>query len=177
MKVFYGDASRNDLLNAAGAKDARILIVAVDEPEKTIEIVETARKHFPHLNIIARSKYWNTYLELLEMDLLGVYREFSDVALRMAADTLGHLGYRKNQVQRSLNKFRKHDEAYLKDLAASRHEQKSFIQQSRKIIQDLELMMLEDMENEAKDKDLGWNTETIIEEFAPLMRQFKEGKK
>lgn len=177
MKVFYGDASRHDLLHAAGAEDAKILIVAVDEPEKTIEIVETARKHFPHLNIIARSKYWNTYLELLEMDLLGVYREFSDVALRMAADTLGHLGYRKNQVHRSLNKFRKQDEAYLKDLAASRHEQKTFIQQSRKIIQDLELMMLEDIENEAKDKDLGWDTETIKEEFVPLMKQFMDGKK
>ena len=177
MKVFYGDASRHDLLHAAGAEDAKLLIVAVDEPEKTIEIVETAQKHFPHLQIIARSKYWNTYFELLEMDLLGVYREFSDVGLRMAADTLGHLGYRKNQVHRALNKFRKQDEAYLKDLLSSRHERKTFIKQSRKVIQDLELMMLEDLENEAKNKDLGWDTETIKEEYVPLMKQFMEGNK
>ena len=174
MKVFYGDASRHDLLHAAGAEDAKILIVAVDEPEKTIEIVETAKKHFPHLQIIARSKYWNTYYELLEMDLLGVYREFSDVALRIAADTLGHLGYRKNQVQRALNKFRQQDEAYLKGLISSRHERKTFIKQSRKVIQDLELMMLEDIENEAKNKDLGWDTETIKEEFVPVMKKLTE---
>jgi len=64
LKVFYGDASRHDLLHAAGAKDARLLIVAVDESEKAIEIVETAQKHFPNLKIIARTKYWNDYFML-----------------------------------------------------------------------------------------------------------------
>ncbi|MCT4638379.1 MAG: monovalent cation:proton antiporter-2 (CPA2) family protein [Bacteroidales bacterium] len=174
LKVFYGDASRHDLLNAAGAADAKLLIVAVDYPEKTTDIVETAQKYFPHLKIIVRSKTWDNYYQLLDKNLLGVYREFSDVALRMGADALGHIGYRKNQVQRSLKKFRKHDEAYLKELVKSRHERNTYIKHRRRVIEELELMMLEDIENEAKDKDLGWDTETIKEEFAPLIRKLRD---
>lgn len=177
LKVFYGDASRHDLLHAAGAEDAKLLIVAVDDSEKTIEVVETAQKHFPHLQIIVRTKYWNDYYNMLDKNLLGVYREFSDGALRMAADALGHMGYRKNQVQRSLKKFRRHDEEFLKELANSRHEEKNFIKHGRQVIEQLELMMLEDLENEAKDKDLGWDTESIKEEFAPIIRALKEESK
>ena len=177
LKVFYGDASRHDLLHAAGAEDARLLIVAVDDTEKSIEIVETAKKHFPHLKIMVRTKYWNDYYDMLDRDVLGVYREFSDAGLRMAADALGHMGYRKNQVHRSLKKFRRHEENYLKEMAGSRHEQKNFIKRGRQVIQELELLMLEDMEKEAKDKDLGWDTETIVEEFAPIMQKLKEENK
>jgi len=177
LKVFYGDASRHDLLHAAGAGDARLLIVAVDDSEKTIEVVETAKKHFPHLKIMVRTKYWNDYYDMLERNVLGVYREFSDVALRMAADALAFMGYRRNQVHRSLKKFRRHDEEYLKELVKSRHEQKTFIRRGRKVIEELELMMLEDIENEAKDKDLGWDIESIKEEFAPIIRKLKEENK
>ncbi len=176
LKVFYGDASRHDLLQAAGAEEAKLLIVAVDESEKTMEIVETAQKHFPHLKIIARTKYWMDYYDMIDKDLTGVYREFFDGGLRIAADALYEIGFRKNQVQRALKKFRKQDEKYLKELANSRHEQKTLIKHSRQIIEDLEKMMLEDIENEAKDKDLGWGTETLIEEFAPIMKKLIENQ-
>jgi hypothetical protein len=130
-------------------------------------------QEYPELDINVKREQ-----ELLEEhDVLGVYREFSDVALRMAADALGHMGYRKNQVHRSLKMFRRHYEAYLKEMAQSRLEHKTFIKRGRQVIEELELMMLEDIEKEAKDKDLGWDTETILEEFAPIMRQLKEEKK
>lgn len=174
LKVFYGDASRHDLLHAAGANHAKLLVIAVDDSDKVIEIVDATQKHFPHIKILARAKNWNDYYDLLDKNISGVYREFSDVALRIAGDVLGTIGYRKNQVQRAIKKFRKHDEEYLKELSKSRHEEKSFIKHSRQVIEELELMMLEDIENEAKDKDLGWNTETIREEFAPLIRKLKE---
>jgi CPA2 family monovalent cation:H+ antiporter-2/glutathione-regulated potassium-efflux system ancillary protein KefC/glutathione-regulated potassium-efflux system protein KefB len=177
LKVFYGDASRHDLLNAAGAKEAKLLIVAVDDSEKAIEIIETAQKHFPHLKIISRSKSWDDYFNMLDKDLLGVFREFSDGALRMAADALCFVGLRKNQVQRALKKFRKHDEMYLKELASSRHEHNTFIKHSKQHIEDLEKMILDDIENEAKDKDLGWDTTTIKEEFIPILNKLKEEAK
>lgn len=60
LKVFYGDASRHDLLHAAGAETAKLLVIAVDDPDKTIEIVDTTQKHFPHLQIIVRAKNWNS---------------------------------------------------------------------------------------------------------------------
>jgi CPA2 family monovalent cation:H+ antiporter-2/glutathione-regulated potassium-efflux system ancillary protein KefC/glutathione-regulated potassium-efflux system protein KefB len=171
LKVFYGDASRHDLLHAAGAEETQLLIVAVDEPEKTMKIVETAQKHFPHLKIMVRTQHWNDYYDMLDRNVLGVYREFSDVALRMGAEALGYMGFRKNQVHRALKKFRKHEEANLKELAHSRHEQKTFIKHGRKVIRDLELLIREEVENEAKYKDLGWDTESIKDEFAPMVRK------
>lgn len=177
LKVFYGDASRYDLLHAAGAADAKLLIVAVDEPEKTKEIIHTAEKHFPHLKIMARTHDWDDYFELIEKNMEGTYREFFDVGLRMAADALSFIGYRKNQVHRALKKFRKHDEEFLKELAGSRHESKAFIKHGRQVIEDLEKMMLDDLENEAKDKDLGWDSETIRDEYAPMIKKLKEENK
>jgi len=177
LKVFYGDASRYDLLHAAGAEEAKLLIVAVDDSEKAIEIVETAQKHFPHLKILARTKGWAEYYEMLEKDLLGVYREFSDVALRIGADALGHIGRRKYQVQRSLKKFRKHDEEFLRELGKSRHEQNNLIKYGRKGIAEIELLMLDDIENESQNKDLGWDTDTIKEEYVPLFKNTRPESK
>ena len=171
LKVFYGDASRYDLLHAAGAGDARLLIIAVDQPEKALEIVETAESHFPHLKVLVRTKGWTEYYEMLEKDLHGVYREFSDTALRMGADALSELGMRKYQIQRSLKKFRKHDEMMLKELAKSRHEKEdTYFKHGRQAIAAVELLMLESMENEMNNKDMGWDTETIKKEFVPMFK-------
>ncbi len=174
FKVFYGDASRHDLLHAAGAAEAKLLIIAVDDPDKAFEIVETAQKHFPNLEIISRSINWYNHYDMMDKNIQGVYREFFDSALRMAADALSFLGYRSYQVQRALKKFRRYDEKYLFKLAESRHERKTFIKTGRQFIEDLEKMILDDIENEAKDKDLGWDTTTIIEEFAPFVKKLKE---
>jgi len=168
FKVFYGDASRHDLLHAAGAKDATLLIVAVDNNEKALEIVDNAKKHFPHLEIIARTDGWLDYYEMLEKDILGVYREFSDTALRMGAHALEQIGLRKYHIQRALKKFRKHDEELLKELAHSRHELKNFISRTKSGIEEIEELMLDDMKNQLSKKDEGWDTKTIKEEFVPL---------
>lgn len=170
FKVFYGDASRADLLHAAGAAEAKILIVAVDNPEKTSEIVHNAEKHFPHLEIIVRTQGWADYYEMLEKDLSGVYREFSDVALRMGSHVLANLGLRKYHIERAMKKFRKHDEELLKELSKSRHEQQHLIKNAKRGIEEIELMMLDDMENDQAKKDLGWDTETIKKEFVPLFK-------
>jgi voltage-gated potassium channel Kch len=60
LKVYYGDASRYDLLHTAGAQEAKLLVLALDTPEKTLELIHTARKHFPHLTIFARAFDWRT---------------------------------------------------------------------------------------------------------------------
>ena len=172
-KVFYGDASRKDLLHAAGAADASLLIVAVDDSAKALEIVDIAQKHFPHLKIIARSKSQNDCYNLLDRKIDGVFREYTDSALRMAAEALYITGHRKYQVQRSLKKFRKHDEIFLKELFHIRHEEKAYFENSKQHLHDLEKMIHDDLVNEAKDKDLGWDAASIKEEFAPFVRQMK----
>src|SRR6185369_1074083 len=55
FRVFYGDATRLDLLHAAGADSADLLVIALDERESITRLARTARKHFPKLRIIARA--------------------------------------------------------------------------------------------------------------------------
>jgi monovalent cation:proton antiporter-2 (CPA2) family protein len=173
LKVFYGDASRHDLLHAAGAGEAELLIIAVDNPDKTLEIVETAKKHFPHLKLIARTSSWNDSYEILDTGVNFIYRETLDSSLRMAADALCVMGHRKFQTYRAVKTFRKHDERFLRELAAVRHDQKELIRGARQRIEDLEKLLLSEIENVGKDKDLGWDASTLIEEY----RQIQPGKK
>jgi len=168
FKVFYGDASRHDLLHAAGAENAELLIIAVDQPEKIYEIMETARKHFPHLHILARTRGWFDAYRLIDAGIKDVYRETLDSALRMGADALNKLGFRKHQAYRAIKTFRRHDERFLQELATMRHDRKELIRGTRQRIEDLERLMLSEIENIGKDKDLGWDATTLIEEFGTL---------
>ncbi len=165
LPVFYGDASRHDLLHAAGAHEAKLLIVAVDSPEKTQAVCEAAQKHFPHLEIMARTRSWTDSYEILDSGITDVYRETLDTSLRMAAEALEKLGHRKYQARRAIKTFRKHDERYLRELASMRHDQKQLISGARERIQDLESRMLAEIDNIGKDKDLGWDISTLLDEF------------
>ena len=165
LKVFYGDAAREDMLKAAGAETAELLIIAVDNPDKTFEIAETAKKLFPAMKIIARSKGWVDSYELLDAGISDIYRETLDSSLRMAADALCKLGHRRYQTHTAIKMFRKHDERYLRELAALRHDQKELIRGARQRIEDLEKLLLTEIENVGKDKDLGWDATTLIEEY------------
>lgn len=166
LKVFYGDASRHDLLHAAGAESARLLIVAVNDADKTREIVQTAQKHFPHLNIMTRSVSWNDSYDLIDLGINEIYRETLDSSLRLGAEALSFLGHRKHQAYRAAKTFRKHDERYLRELARMRQEGDKLITGARQRINDLEQLMLKELENEGRDKDLGWDATTLIEEFS-----------
>jgi CPA2 family monovalent cation:H+ antiporter-2/glutathione-regulated potassium-efflux system ancillary protein KefC/glutathione-regulated potassium-efflux system protein KefB len=174
LKVFYGDASRHDLLHAAGAGNAKLLIVAVDDPEKRKDIIKTTQKYYPNLKIISRSNTWDDHYQLLEMNIYNVYREFLDTSLRMGADALSILGQRRFQVLRATKKFRKHDENHLRELAEIRHEKKEFISAAKKRIEDLEQLMLDDLENIGKDKDLGWDTTNIKKDYGPTIKELKK---
>jgi monovalent cation:proton antiporter-2 (CPA2) family protein len=166
LKVFYGDAARHDMLHAAGAEDAKLLIIAVDNPDKTFEIAETTKKHFPALEIIARSNGWFDSYKLINAGVNHIYRETLDSSLRMAADALCKMGHRRYQTHRAVKTFRKHDERYVRELAEMHHDRKLLIRGVKQRIEDLEELMLTEMDNVGKDKDLGWDATTLIEDFS-----------
>jgi len=113
LKVFYGDASRLDLLRAAGAEKAELMVLAIDDHARLMGLVETVKKHFPHLRILARARGRIEAYDLLEKGVEHVYRESFDTSLRMGVDALRALGARAHHAHRSAQKFRRHDEAAL----------------------------------------------------------------
>lgn len=157
LQVFYGDASRSNLLHAAGAAEAELLIIAVDDAEKAVEIAKTARKYFPHLEIIARTSGWEDSYELIGMGVKNIYLDTLDSSLRIGSDALSRLGHRKYNVMRAMKTFRKYEEQHLHELAEMRHDKKKLIRATKQRIEDLEKLMLEEREELHKDKDMGWD--------------------
>jgi monovalent cation:proton antiporter-2 (CPA2) family protein len=117
LKAWYGDASRLDMLRAAGAEQAELLILTMADTDKIKAIGEMARKHFPHLKILARSKRRVDAYELINAGFENVYRETLGTSLDMGADALHLLGFRAYHARRAAMAFRKHNEAALRDLA------------------------------------------------------------
>jgi monovalent cation:proton antiporter-2 (CPA2) family protein len=160
FKVFYGDASRHELLDFAGAKDASIIIIAIGSSEKRLEVVETVKKHFPHLHMLVRSTNRYDAYEQMNAGLLHIYRETLDTSLRVGVDAMSLLGYRKYTARHLANTFFKYDEQALKKLSSIR-DQEVYINEIRKSTGELELLMASDnqfaiqadivMEEEDKD--------------------------
>ena len=165
LKVFYGDACRADLLQAAGAGQAKLFVLALDTHEKRLELVETVKKHFPDLTLLARAGNRREAYDLLEAGVEHVYREKLDSGLRTGVDALRLLGRRAYQAMRAAHKFRAHDEAAVRELAKMRHDQKLYIHTARQRIGDLEALLLGDIEDTGETRDLGWDTETLREDF------------
>ena len=165
LTVFYGDASRPDLLKAAGADSAKLLILAVDRPEDSLEIVRTVKKHFPDLEILARARGRPHTYDLLDAGVEHVYREHLDTSLRVGVDALRMLGFRSHQAVRAARKFRRHDEAHVRELVRMRHDRKTYISRAREMIRDLEDVMRADLEEVGHDRDVAWDSTSLREEF------------
>jgi len=164
LKVFYGDATRHDLLHAAGAEHARLLVLALDRPEKNLELVTTAKKHFPHLRILARASDWHDAYELLDAGVDHVYRETLDASLRLGVDALRLLGFRAYQAGRAARTFLRHDEESMRELAKMRGDRATYFSAARGRIADLERMLLADLEDAGVARDLGWDAESLRED-------------
>jgi voltage-gated potassium channel Kch len=165
IKVFYGDASRLDLLKAAGAEKARLLVLAIGDPVKILEIAETARKHFPHLKILARATGRIHAYELLDAGVDHIFRDSLDTSLKMGVQVLHLLGFRSYQALRASRVFRHQDEEGLRILSDMRHDHKAYISRARQHIQDLENTLRNELEIFGKSPDLGWDTTSLRQEF------------
>jgi glutathione-regulated potassium-efflux system ancillary protein KefC len=108
-RVYYGDATRLDLLRTAGAQAAKIMVVAVDDVEQSLEIVDLVRTHFPHLEIVARARdvtHWN---KLRERGVMRVQREMFESSLLSASSVLELLGQTTEAAQQNTQRFRQHN--------------------------------------------------------------------
>ncbi len=165
LKVFYGNAARHDLLHTAGAGKAKLLIIAVNDHEKVLEIVQVAQKHFPHLSIFARASGRTEAYELLDAGVEHVFRETLDTALRAGIEALRELGFRSYQALRATKTFRFHDEQSVNALRSLRHDRKQYITQARQRIEDLEQLLLTELQDAEEHVDAGWDTTSMREEY------------
>jgi glutathione-regulated potassium-efflux system ancillary protein KefC len=108
-KVFYGDATRLDMLRTAGAASAKVFVVAVDSREQSLRIVDLVREHFPNLELVARARdvpHWN---DLRDRGVVRVDREVFESSLRTGRRVLELLGQTPYEARRHAVRFRRHN--------------------------------------------------------------------
>lgn len=164
-KVYYGDASRADLLEIAGANEARVIVIAVNDHDRIMGMVRAIQKHFPHLAIVARAQGRYEAYELLNAGVQHVYRETFETSLRVGVDILRQLGFRSFQAHRAARMFHRHDEDTLRELAKIHHDQSIYLSTARQRIQDLEETLLAQLAEPDESRDAGWDTESLRDEF------------
>ena len=131
FKVYYGDASRLDLLEAAGAKQAKILVIAIDDREKATEIAKMAKAHFPQMEVFARAYDRVHATELMKAGFPNVYREMFGSSLDVSRDVLIALGRSAEAARRQIKLFRDHDEDFLHKSLEIRDDDKALVDLAR----------------------------------------------
>ena len=142
--VFYGDAARQKLLEAAGAHTAQMLIVAIDDADKTLEIIKLAHKNYPQLKIVARAIDRRHAYQLLNLKVDAFNRETVDSAINLAVDALELLGNNKEDAQRAGKLFRDHDRAAVLQLAELWGDDASYGVAVRQRMEDLKQVLQQD---------------------------------
>jgi len=107
IPVFYGDATRLDLLRTAGAGTAKVLVVAVDDMEQSLQIVDLAQKHFPQAKLVVRARNVNHLYQLLDRKVEFVEREVFESSLRSARSVLEAIGWPAHEAREDAMRFRR----------------------------------------------------------------------
>ena len=108
-RVFYGDASRLDLLRTAGAAKAKIIVIAVDGKDQSLKIADLVHAHFPNLQIVARARDVTHWHELRDRGVMRVQREMFESSLLSGRSVLELLGHNPEQVTQTVQRFRQHN--------------------------------------------------------------------
>jgi len=163
FNVYYGDATRIELLKSAGLEEAKLLIAAIDSPDTNHVLIDRVREHYPNLKIMARAKNRNDAYELLEMGLTNIYRETLYTAVHLGVDALTELGFRKFTANRQGQKFIHYDEMALAKLAAKRHDMKEYILSVKDEIEWQEQLLQNDLMSHTGLSDQTWDSEHLRE--------------
>ncbi|MDT0633735.1 monovalent cation:proton antiporter-2 (CPA2) family protein [Spectribacter hydrogenoxidans] len=150
-KIYYGDASRIDLLRHAGADEARVFVLAIGDPEASVRTAEAVLEHFPHLKIIAAARNRQHVFALKKLGVSVILREKFLSSLEMGGETLQALGASRSEAVRAASLFRQYDEELLDEQAASSEDTAKLVQMREEAMAELEELFERDSRGTAGD--------------------------
>jgi len=157
FKVFYGDATRIDLLRTAGADKARLLVIAIDDAPASLTLVEAVQRAFPHLKIAARARNVTHLYDLMDRGVTILERETFESALQMGRQVLGELGFGAYRAHRAAMKFRAHNIATLRKLYPHYKDQQQLVSMAVQAREELEAMFASDRDNIVSGEQRRWD--------------------
>jgi glutathione-regulated potassium-efflux system ancillary protein KefC/glutathione-regulated potassium-efflux system protein KefB len=147
-KVYYGDASRREVLEAAGAARAEVFVLALDDVELSVRAAAMVRRNFPHLKVLARARNRQHAIRLLDLDVRYVIRETYLSSLDMARHTLETLGMTRAEATESIRRFDLHDQHTLEAQREARDDEQKLIQSAQAALKELEQLFEADKPEE-----------------------------
>jgi len=143
-KIYFGDASRLELLHAAKAAQAAIFVLAIDDVETSIKTAQLVKRHFPHLKIYARARNRHHVYRLLDVGVERIVRETFHSGLELADSVLQALGIPKAEAARNIERFKAYDEALIQRQHPFHQDEKRLIETSKEAAEELERVLEQD---------------------------------
>jgi glutathione-regulated potassium-efflux system ancillary protein KefC/glutathione-regulated potassium-efflux system protein KefB len=144
-KLYYGDASRHDMLRAAGAGTAELLVLAIDDVDASVRTADLVRRHFPNLRILARARNRQHAFRLMDAGVDQIWRETLGSSLEMAESALVELGTDAETAAAHIRTFRAHDQATLLAQAAVKDDEAKLIASTTAAARQLESLFEADV--------------------------------
>jgi len=157
FKVFYGDATRIDLLRTAGADKARLLLIAIDDAPASLKLVEAVQRAFPHLKIAARARNVTHLYDLMDRGVTVLERETFESALQMGRQVLRQLDFGAYRAHRAAMKFRAHNIETLNKLYPHYKDQQQLVSMAVQAREELEAMFASDKDAIASGDKHRWD--------------------
>ena len=155
-KVFYGDATRLDLLRAAGAAKARLLVNAIDDVQESLVLVDRVSANFPKLPIVSRARNVSHYFELRMRGVTMLERETFESALRAGRAALEALGVERYRAREMADAFRRHNLASLEAQLGVYEDETRRLSMAKAGREELEQQFARDRERFERERGQGW---------------------
>jgi glutathione-regulated potassium-efflux system ancillary protein KefC len=157
FKVFYGDATRADLLRAAGAAQARALVVAIDDIEDSLALVETVRRDYPDLPLFARARNVTHYYQLMDRGVTVIERETFESAVKLGRGVLTGLGHSAWSTRQAANRFRKYNLQSLLAVYPYYRDREAYASMAKRAREELETMIARDRRAVEEQSGQDWD--------------------
>lgn len=131
-KVYYGDAARVDILEAAGAARAKYFVLAIDDVEKSLAAANSVKENFPQIKIFARARNRGHQFDLMDLGVTGIKREVLDSSLAFVGELLVAMGFDEKKAATIVERFRVHDEIMLKEQYEVRNDDQQLVSVSHR---------------------------------------------
>lgn len=161
FKVYYGDATRKELLEAAGIANAKLFIAAIDNPTVNLTMIELIRKNYPDLKILSRARNRIDAFELLDHGIDQFYRETLYTAVHLGVDALVEMGHRKYSATRQGQRFIKYDDETTRRIASKRHDKMAFLATIQDELEMQEELLRNDLHTNFKASDHSWDSSVL----------------
>jgi len=162
FKLYYGDVTRPQVIEQAGIKNAKLVILSMAEYDDALKVADYLKKNYPHVKIMARAKDIYHAFEFFKRNVNVVQHEVFNSAAELGEKALVHLGYSKYEAYRAARTFKHHEKQVQNDLYELwKEDENRFIQESRRFSDQLSEILQAEKNYLIHETDYAWNEKTI----------------